>query len=83
MKRGCFVIGDAVLLLPDGTEWRPESDELIIQGAAVAVGDPISVGGGEVPGSLVEDLAGTSEREAAENCLETGAGEVLFLVSGG
>lgn len=82
LKSECFVVGDAVLLLPEGTDWDATTEELTIDDTVVTVGDPVSLGGGEVPGSLVEDLAGESEREAAEGCLEKQAGAVLFLVSG-
>lgn len=79
---GCLVVQNSILLLPEGTSWTPATQELVIDSTTFEVGDDIELGGGEVPADLVEDLAGEAERQAAENCLDRGVGEVLFLVSG-
>lgn len=82
LQDGCLALDGLPTLWPAGSAWDADSQTVVLSdGARLAVGDRIRVGGGLVPGSVASEY-GESAQAPIDACLRTLEVDDMALISG-
>jgi hypothetical protein len=80
LDRGCLRLGDAVAVWPAGSSWDAEAQTVTAAGTAYPLGQPVELGGGQVPVAST-DLGGAAQQRLEECAEALGVTEAWFVAS--